>query len=101
MFTELTPEFDSRKSFYGKAKIFHSDTNVYTKYLYSYGTLVAMVDTEDYEVELYQYWDYSATTLRHVREFLKQNGFTADSKAQMAREYPAHSTPLSLAQLGV
>ena len=32
-------------------------------------------------------WDSTQTTLRHAREFLKQNGFKADSKKQMQRDY--------------
>ena len=34
-------------------------------------------------------WDGSATTLRHVKEFLKQNCFKADTLAQMRKDYEA------------
>jgi hypothetical protein len=37
---------------------------------------------------LYPSWNYSQTTMRHVKEFLRQHGFTADSKAQIERDYP-------------
>ena len=30
---------------------------------------------------------HSATTLRHVKEFLRQEGFTADTKGQILRDY--------------
>ena len=30
---------------------------------------------------------YSVTTLRHIKEFLKQNGFKAETKAQIAKDY--------------
>ena len=30
---------------------------------------------------------YSQTTLRHIKEFLKQNGFKADSKKQIMEDY--------------
>lgn len=83
----LDTMFDSRKSFYGKAIVKTSDTNNYTSYLYSYDTLVAMADTEDREVELYENWDSSQTTIRHVKEFLKQQGFKADSKQQIMEDY--------------
>ena len=33
------------------------------------------------------YGTYSATTLRHIKEFLKQNGFKADSKSQIEKDY--------------
>lgn len=74
----LQPQYDSRASFYNKAE-FDDDK------LYSYGTLVAEI--VDGKPVLYPDWDYSQTTIRHVREFLRQHGFTADSKAQIAKDY--------------
>jgi hypothetical protein len=74
----LQPQYDGRASFYNKAE-FDDDK------LYSYGTLVAEI--VDGKPVLYPDWDYSATTIRHVREFLRQHGFTADSKAQIAKDY--------------
>ena len=83
MLFELTPKFDSRKSFYGKAKIsFEGDRRL----LLSYGTPVAFIEPDRLPVML-DGWDSTQTTLRHVREFLKQNGFKADSKKQMQRDY--------------
>ena len=32
-------------------------------------------------------WDSSATTLRHVKEFLQQNGFEVGSKQALAKMY--------------
>lgn len=82
---ELTPEYDARKSFYGKAEV-KTDGPVAT--LYSYGTAVAqLAPMEMPALVLLADWDCSATTLRHVKEFLKQNGFKADSKAQIQRDY--------------
>ena len=87
MLFELTPKFDSRKSFYGKAKIsFEGDRRL----LLSYGTPVAFIDFEVHGNRLpvlLDGWDSTQTTLRHAREFLKQNGFKADSKKQMQRDY--------------
>ncbi len=74
----LQPQYDSRASFYNKAE---TDDDK----LYSYGTLVAEI--VDGKPVLYPDWDYSQTTIRHVREFLRQHGFTADSKAQIAKDY--------------
>jgi hypothetical protein len=78
----LQPQYDSRASFYNKAE-FDDDK------LYSYGTLVAEI--VDGKPVLYPDWDYSQTTIRHVREFLRQHGFTADSKAQIAKDYLTNS----------
>lgn len=74
----LKPKYDSRASFYNKAEI--DDDK-----LYSYGKLVAEII--DGKPVLYPSWDYSQTTIRHVREFLRQHGFFADSKAQIAEDY--------------
>ena len=91
----LEPKHDARKSFYGKAEVVEEDGD---KVLYSYGTKVAKI-TKDNKVELLSgslpetrgykvmLWCYSPTTLRHVKEFLKQNGFKAESKAQMEKDY--------------
>ena len=88
---KLEPDFDGRKSFYGKAYV---DDRGNIKVLYSYETPVAMI--KDGEVVLgkatnrgypYSVWKYSPTTIRHVKEFLKQNGFTADSLKQMEKDY--------------
>lgn len=85
---ELDTKFDNRKSFYGKAVV---DTrNDGTKVLYSYGCPVCRI--ENGKVTLlnrgYRGWATSATTLRHVKEFLRQNGFKADSLRDMEKSYP-------------
>ena len=81
----LEPIYDTRKSFYGKAFIGKDDDG--NDMLKSYGTLVAKI--VDGKPEVYtnvDMWD-SNTTLRHIKDFLKQNGFKADTKAQIARDY--------------
>ena len=87
MLFELTPKFDSRKSFYGKAKIsFEGDRRL----LLSYGTPVAFIDFEVHGNRLpvlLDGWDSTQTTLRHVKEFLKQNDLKAESLEQMRRDY--------------
>ena len=81
---ELIPQFDSSQSFYRMAMVSVFDNGLLLR---SYGTLVAEIDTETNEVELYNYWDASQTTLRHVKEFLRQNGFKAETKAQIKADY--------------
>ena len=83
MLFELTPKFDSRKSFYGKAKIsFEGDRRL----VLSYGTPVAFIEPDRPPVML-DGWDSTQTTLRHVKEFLKQNDLRAESLEQMRRDY--------------
>lgn len=76
---ELQALYDARQSFYGKAYVERWDTEHGTGYvLRSYGTVVATVtstyadgETETYVVEIAMQY-LSATTLRHVKEFLAQ-----------------------------
>ena len=77
--TKLQPRYDSRKSFYGKARVENEDGK---KVLYSYNTKVAeIVDGKPTVFGL-----YSSTTTRHIKEFLLQNGFEfKDSKDIMNR----------------
>ena len=84
MFFELTPEFDSRQSFYRKAMVKYTGP---WKELHSYGSHVMSLEPGQRTVVLLPRWDESATSIRHVKELLKQNGFTAESKAQIARDY--------------
>lgn len=78
MKTALEPRFvDTHKSFYGKAYTEIEGGWGQFVNLYSYDILVARIgpasDGEFYCV-LLDAWDYSPTTLRHVKEFLAQNG---------------------------
>lgn len=76
---ELQPLHDGHQSFYGKAFVERYAAGGGTKLvLKSYGTIVAVVtpvgtdgDTEVYRVEIGMRY-LSATTLRHVKEFLAQ-----------------------------
>lgn len=77
---ELQPLYDGHQSFYGKAFVERWNVENGTKLvLKSYGTVVATVapmgetgkDTEAYQVEIGMR-HLSATTLRHVKEFLAQ-----------------------------
>lgn len=86
---DMAPEFDGRKSFYGKAKVDVRPDG--TQILYSYGTPVCKI-TKDGEVTLlkkgYLGWASSQTTLRHVKEFLKQNGKEAGTINDLRKRYP-------------
>lgn len=77
---ELQPLYDRHKSFYGKAFVERWDTENGVRYvLRSYGTVVAKVTPisardakrEAFRVEVGMEY-LSATTLRHVKEFLAQ-----------------------------
>lgn len=63
---ELTPRFDSRKSFYGKAKVIDYENG--RQELRSYQTIVSKCTNG--VVEHLGKW--SQTTTRHQREFEKQ-----------------------------
>lgn len=67
MMGELTVRYDARNSFYGKAMVDYSRG---VKTLFSYGTKVVTIKNN--VVTLGASYDYSQTTLRHVKEFLKQ-----------------------------
>ena len=88
--SDLEPRFDSRASFYGKAKVDTGDNDDENK-LYSYGTLVAEIKNGKPVV----YGTYSQTTLRHIKDWLQQNGFEAVSKSQIERDYMEESKKIS------
>jgi len=64
--TQLTTQFDSHKSFYGKALVY---TNKGYTSLHSYDTVVATISPSK---KITITGDYSNTTMRHLREFVKQ-----------------------------
>jgi len=82
---DLRTEYDARQSFYGKAQVIVEGNK---KFLRSYSTIVAEI-TElgngEYDVKVHG--TYSDTTLRHIKEFLKQEGFEAESKKQIEKDY--------------
>ena len=80
---DLNTEYDSRNSFYGKAKV--DVDNKGGNKLYSYNTLVAEMKDGKPVV----YGTYSQTTLRHIKEWLKQNGFKAENSKQIMNDYGA------------
>lgn len=90
----LKPMYDSHKSFYGKCYVEMSEGWGQNVTLYSYDTPVAMVGYaiddcgyDDFVCYLTPSWDFSATTIRHVKEFLRQWGFGAWSVPAIRKEW--------------
>lgn len=79
---ELCPYYDSAKSFYGKAKVIEIENDVF---LMSYDTIVAFFNRDTKVAKVIG--TYSATTLKHIKEFLKQSGFKAETKKQIENDY--------------
>ena len=74
---ELLPIYDSKKSFYHKAIIEEENENIK---LYSYNTLVSTLlhDNIILNNNVDQSLLFSNTTLRHIKEFLKQFYYNSD-----------------------
>lgn len=64
----LEPRFDRAVSFYKKA--YYKRMSNGDLLFYSYDTLICFI--KGTKVYFTYAWDYSATTLRHVKEFLSQ-----------------------------
>lgn len=77
---KLDTRYDSRASFYGKAVV---TVDGERETLTSYNTDVAYIENGKAVVN----GTYSQTTLRHIKEFLKQNGFDAETKGQIEELY--------------
>ena len=92
----LETEYDTRKSFYKKAKVEIIEDNIcYNELLYSYGTLVAIY-SKDKIKDIIQYTycgKYSQTNTRHQKEFFRQKGLTEKEikelfkKGELVKEY--------------
>jgi len=78
---KLSCNYDSRKSFYGKATVIEEEDGRVT--LRSYTTNVAYIEND----KAYVRGSYSVTTIRHIKEFLKQYNFLADTQAQILKDY--------------
>lgn len=77
---ELKPK--NQKSFYGKANVRTEGNKIILK---SYETDVSYIDTNTQKA--FVLGDYSRTTLNHIQEFLKQNGFKAETPTQILKDY--------------
>ena len=80
---ELKPIYDSRKSFYKKAYTIKDDDG--TIHLISYTTEVAYIKGGKLHINGF----YSATTLRHIKEFIAQyiGVFAVASKQELEKLY--------------
>jgi maleate cis-trans isomerase len=85
---ELSPKHDARKSFYGKAWVEETDNLIK---LVSYTTHVATIYKDPNNLiggdKVTVFGTYSQTTLRHIKEFLSQNGFVANNSKQIMADY--------------
>lgn len=77
----LEARFEARQSFYNKATIIIKEDG--TKILRSYTTEVASVSPKG-EVKINGY--YSRTTLRHIKEFLLQEGYSVETIKKLQKE---------------
>lgn len=87
MLVELKPVYDSRKSFYGKAQVMIKKDKLE---LYSYDTLVAEIKRDGNKCKVFLDGDgglYSPTTLRHVKDFMYQNGVKSGTKNEIIKWY--------------
>lgn len=81
----LEPHYSNQKSFYGKANVFVEGDELR---LVSYVTTVACIYRDEEGEQVAEvYGTYSATTLKHIKEFLLQNGFPAPSKKYIEDNY--------------
>lgn len=87
-FYELEARYDSRNSFYGKALVKVLDNGDLE--LHSYYTKVAKYSPKTAKAVIYGGYNYdnlTYTTLRHIREFLKQNRMPIGSKKELIKMY--------------
>lgn len=78
---ELGTRFDSRQSFYGKARVeLYSDNS---EILWSYSTPVACCIKGKIVVR----GQYSQTTTRHIKEFIKQHNQSANNLKEVLKLY--------------
>ena len=78
---DLVPVYENRKSFYGKAKVIVMESGEII--LKSYDSFVASIKNGKATINGL----YSNTTLRHIKEFLHQNGFEVGSKKELEKMY--------------
>jgi len=72
---DLIPKYNSRKSFYSKARVKQEEGKLT---LFSY-------NIENGKAFVLGSW--GNTTTGHIKEFLKQNGFKAESGNQIYKDY--------------
>ena len=78
---QLMPVYENVKSYYGKATIIHHSNKIQ---LQSYDTIVCEL-TESGKAVIFG--TYSSTTLRHIKEFLRQYGYKVGTKKELEKLY--------------
>lgn len=76
----LENRYNSRASFNNKAMVRIEGNK---KTLISYETEVSYIENG----EAFVLGEWSGTTTRHIKEFLKQNGFKAENGKQILKDY--------------
>lgn len=71
MIKELIPIFENVKSYYNKARII-TNNDTQTTQLKSYNTIMLEIDIDGNITRNPSNYNYTNTTLRHCKEFLKQ-----------------------------
>jgi len=82
MKNELRCVFDTRASFYRKAFVIESEKS---KVLISYDTKVCIISKNT--AQIMQDINLSNTTLRHIKEFLRQNSLAVGTKKELVKMY--------------
>ena len=77
--------YDSRQSFYGKARV--EEFSDGSEILWSYSTAVACITLENGVRKAHVRGQYSPTTTRHIKEYLKQNGLKPDTLKPVLKDY--------------
>ena len=83
--SKLSCVYDKRNSFYGKAKVLIDDEG--NKYLKSYNSIIAEIHKDKVKINSNIPNCFSQTSLRHIKEFLKQNGFKVGTKKELINMY--------------
>lgn len=81
---ELKPIHSEQKSFYRKAFVSRLGAKIM---LYSYDTLVATITAQGNVFIHISKDEITSTTLKHLKEFLLQERFKAESKKQIYKDY--------------
>ena len=87
---ELPVQYDARNSFYGKAQVIvttsHRETVIELK---SYDTIVAKIikPNNNDEPRIEAYGTYNLTTLRHIKEFVRQEVGYIGTKSNIIRDF--------------
>jgi hypothetical protein len=81
----LRPIYNHQKSFYKKARVIQNNNGIH---LTSYNTVVAVIDTSlDRDKALTVFGTYSSTTLKHIKDFMYQYGYSVPCKKDILKLY--------------